>query len=153
MSDDHAREDARARGQTPQVVRLGAEGSGVPVPLPVDRLAHLRLRRRARLTTALAPVPAVWFALQVYGAARSDEPEVHARGAWWFVHLALYLLVAVWVVARAWRRSHGARPHTQRLEDLGAARPSGRARGVPELDAASGPHRGLSGEVQPPRRW
>lgn len=125
----------------------------MPVPLPVDRLAHRRLRRRARLLTALAPFPAAWFALQVYGAARSDEPDVHARGAWWFVHLGLYLVVAAWVVARAWRRSRAARPYTQRIEDLGAARPSGEARGVPELDAASGRHRGLTGQVEPPRRW
>lgn len=125
----------------------------MPLPLPVDRATYVRLRRRSRVVTAVAVPPAAFLALNVVGSAVSDEPQIHALGAFWFLQLGVYLAVAGWLVARTWRRSQAARPHTQRLDDLGAARPGDTARGVPGIDAPSGPHRGLTGLDEPPRRW
>jgi hypothetical protein len=125
----------------------------VPRPLPVDRAAYLRLRWRARAGTAIAALPAALLLLNTVLAARAEDPRAHATGAWSFFYLGVYLLVAGAGVARLWLRSRAARPVVQRLDDLGAARPSDLARGVPGVDAPSGAHRGLTGRTPPPRRW
>ncbi|WP_136518359.1 hypothetical protein [Cellulomonas telluris] len=125
----------------------------MPRPLPVDRAAYLRLRWRARATSALAVLLALPLAANLVVAARSDDELLHKSGAWWFFQLGLYLVVAVWVVTRAWLRSLAARPRTQQLDELGRAQATGAQSGVPELDEPSGAHVGLAGAVEPPRRW
>lgn len=124
------------------------------MPLPVDRVAYLRLRWRARVVTLVAAAPVgLVLVPAVVAAVRADDPQVNASAAWWFFQLGLYLVVASWAVGRAWRRSFAARPYTQTLDDLGAARPTPAAQGVPTLDDAAGRHLGLSGRLEPPRRW
>jgi hypothetical protein len=125
----------------------------VPRPLPVDRALYLRLRWRARVVTALAAVPAAVLLLTTVLAARAEEQQAHATGAWSFFYLGVYLVVAGIGVSRTWLPSRAARPVTQSLADLGRARPSDVARGVPGIDDPSGAHRGLTGDVPPPRRW
>jgi uncharacterized membrane protein len=128
-------------------------GARVPSALPTDRAAHARLRRRAWLVTSVALVVVGWWVLNIVLALRSDDQQVRASAAWSFLWAGVWAVVGGWASVRAWRRSHAARPFTQQLGDLGRARPSGVAQGVPELDAEAGRHVGLTGQVPPPGRW
>jgi hypothetical protein len=118
----------------------------MPRPLPVDRLAYLRLRWTARIGTAVAAVPAGYLLLRLVAIARAGG-DTRVGGLVFFM-LALYLIGAGWVCHRLWRRSFLARPHVGHVDDGPAT-----ASGVPELDAAPRAHVGLGGEVEPPTRW
>jgi hypothetical protein len=110
----------------------------VPSRLPYDIRAYHRLRWRARVATVALLLPAIPLAVQL-----AATPT-----AFFFLYLALYLIVAGWGVATVWRTSYRARPHPLRDGDLPGARV-----GVPELDEAPRPHLGLHGDVDPPTRW
>ena len=62
--------------------------------------------------------------------------------------LAGVLVVSWYVLGRLWRRSYQARPVTLSTDPT-----PGEIYGMPELDEAPKPHRGLSGEEIPPTRW
>lgn len=117
----------------------------MPQPVPPDILAHRRLRRTARFLTAVVCAPIGYLALamvvhQVRG--RADLALIAWVVFWWLVVLGAPVL---WW---AWRRAVRARPVTLAV-DAGW----GEQRGVPELDAPSGEHRGLHGVDPPPPRW
>jgi len=73
----------------------------MPAPLPVDRVAYLRLRRTARVVTAVVAVPAVYLAVRLVALARAGDPA----GALAFFLLGVYLAGAFRLCRWCWRIS------------------------------------------------
>lgn len=118
----------------------------MPALLPTDPVEYRRRRWVARIATTLIAVPAALCVLAM--------TLILVRGgdtrAGMIVYVEFIVLCALgwFVLVPLWRRARAARPVTLRA-DAGW----GERRGVPELDAPPRPHRGLSGEEEPPKRW
>lgn len=120
----------------------------MPSPLPVDRAAARRRLVTAWVVTFLAAVELAGRVAFLRPYARSDDSSTHATAAWIFFWLALETILLVTVAVWQWRRWLAVRPAVLPVNATRAA-----AAGVPQLDEPSGPHVGLSGRVDPPRRW
>ncbi|WP_449385174.1 hypothetical protein [Cellulomonas soli] len=120
----------------------------MPIPLPTDPVEYQRRRRRAWVWTVLGTLVLSNFAVSLLHYALSDDPQERLAGAFAFFLCALVLIVVAAGLTVVWRHAWRARPH--RLPE-GAA--PGMAAGVFELDLPPEDHIGLSGEVEPPRRW
>lgn len=112
--------------------------------LPVDRVPYLRARAIARVATVVTLVLAGYAAFRMVVLAASGNPFAMV----WF----LMLVAVTWVggvgLFRAWRRSRSLRPVVLSVDPT-----PGEVYGISELDQPPQPHRSLSGEVEPPRRW
>lgn len=120
----------------------------MPSPLPTDQVEYRRRRRRAWVWTVAGGLVLSNFALSVLHYALSDAPQEQVTGAYAFFLGALVLIVVGAGLTAVWRHAWRARPHQV---PEGAA--PGMAAGVFELDLPPEDHIGLSGQVDPPRRW
>lgn len=111
-------------------------------PPPIDRVAYLRLRRRARVASGSFLIVAVWL---IYRMARfAGDPLAIIP------FLVLFAVGALaWVVLRGmWGRTFAARPVTLRLDpDTGELSDPATVEEPPRR------HQAFTGEVRPPRRW
>ena len=115
--------------------------------VPTDFAEYHRLRWRARLLTLPYVLAGGYLAYAVVRALTGSE-GINPFGLIPFL-LLLALLASAWISVRpAWRRSFAARPVVQSLVPT-----PGEVFGISELDRPPTPHRGLSGEDQPPTRW
>lgn len=120
----------------------------MPSPLPVDRVVARRRLITAWVVTLVVAVELAGRVAFLRPYARSDDSYTHATAAWIFFWLGLETIVLVTVVVWQWRRWLAVRPVVLPVNASRAV-----AAGVPELDEPSGPHLGLSGQVDPPTRW
>jgi hypothetical protein len=90
----------------------------------------------------------VWLVLEIVARTGSADPQTRASAGFVFFVIGVHVLVSTGVLVPVWRRSYRLRPAVLRADAT-----HGEEVGVPEIDAPSGPHRGLSGEVPPPTRW
>ncbi|GAA3821437.1 hypothetical protein [Cellulomonas soli] len=120
----------------------------MPSPLPTDRGEYRRRRRHAWVWTVAGILVLSDFAVTLLHYALADDPQERVTGAFAFFLCALVLIVVGTGLAAVWRHTWRARPHQV---PEGAA--PGMAAGVFELDLPPEDHIGLSGQVDPPRRW
>jgi len=116
-------------------------------PAPTDVAEYRRRRRLSRWASLVAAVIVGYLALAT-GAALLTEGGPDPVGLIAFLLLAAALAVSWNVLGRLWRRSFAARPVTLSTDPT-----PGEVYGMPGLDDPPRPHRGLSGEEQPPTRW
>ncbi|PVU81112.1 hypothetical protein DDP54_17305 [Cellulomonas sp. WB94] len=112
-------------------------------PPPIDRVAYLRLRWRARIATGSFLLVGVWLSYRMARLGASPFAVIP------FLALAA-LGAAAWPVLRGmWARSFAARPVTLRLDpDSGELVDRAAA-----TDDEPRRHQAFTGEVRPPRRW
>jgi len=111
-----------------------------------DRVAYLRLRRRARIASVAFLLVGARLA---YLLARLADGPVSPFAVIPFLGLVVLGVVA-WVVLRGmWRRSFAARPVTLRLDPATGELVDPTA----VVDAPPGRHQSFTGEVRLPRRW
>lgn len=125
-----------------------ARTPAVALRLTADRVRYRRRRWAARLLTAAVVVHQTVLVVQVVARATDPAPDVRATAAWGLYLLGVSSLLAGPLLWWAWRRVAEVRPVVLPLDVSAAA-----AVGVPELESEPGPHLGLSGVVEPPRRW
>ncbi|MGV8977546.1 MAG: hypothetical protein ACOH17_05830 [Cellulomonas sp.] len=114
-------------------------------PTPVDRVAYLQLRRRARVASGSFLVVGVWL---FYRMARLASGPTNPLAIIPFLALAALGVLASVVLRRMWRHSFAARPVTLRLDpDTGEFVDPAAAEEPPRR------HRTFTGEAQPPQRW
>ncbi|HEX5333125.1 MAG TPA: hypothetical protein VFW79_10830 [Cellulomonas sp.] len=115
-------------------------------PPPIDRVAYLRLRRRARVASGSFLLVG---ARLLYVMGRLAGGPVRPLAVIPF--LALVALAALaWPLLRGmWARSFAARPVTLRLDPESGALvdPAAATQDEPRR------HQAFTGEVRPPRRW
>jgi hypothetical protein len=116
----------------------------MPQP-PTDFAEYARPRARALWITS--PF-ALLGGLLLYPCIRSlpTGGPPNPLGMIPFVMLCVLVTVGWRAIRDPWRRCRAARPLTQRLDPV-----SGEI--VTDADATPGPHRGLSGLDEPPKRW
>ncbi|NTW40449.1 MAG: hypothetical protein HGA44_11285 [Cellulomonadaceae bacterium] len=115
-------------------------------PRPTDYALYRRLLRRARVATLLLGLVVAWNVLVMAALLRGGGDTRLAIVP--YFGLVLTAVLAWFVVRPLWLASLRARPYVQSLDPT-----AGEVYGIPELDDAPTPHRGLSGEVPPPTRW
>jgi len=121
----------------------------MPSPLPVDRVEYHRRRWIARGVTSVALVLTGLRVRRLWLSFVTDDANVRLVGGWLFFLAGLEVIALGMVTVWAWRRSYAARAVVLPVDASAAV-----AAGVPELDGMPEVrHVGLSGTVEPPRRW
>lgn len=125
-----------------------ARTPAVAVRLTADREEHRKRRRTARLLTVAVCGHQTLLVADMVARATSDSDDLRRSAAFVFFLLGVTSILLGMLLWWAWRRVADVRPVVLHLDATVAE-----AVGIPELESQPRPHLGLSGQVEPPRRW